>query len=116
MTEETIRSEILGEAQAITHRDRNQTNGDPGPHFVQLARLWSAYLGTDIGPQDVAALLILLKVSRLSRSPGERDHWVDICGYAACGAESVVYSQRVGLAIEPRAPEEAWRSMALYET
>lgn len=113
---ETIREQVLEQAIGITHNDRNKTNGDPGPHLLQLSRLWSAYLGTDIGPQDVAALMILLKVSRLSRSPDELDHWIDIAGYAACGAEAVVYAQRAGLEIMPRARETAWRSMDLYET
>ena len=31
--------------------------------------------------------MILLKISRLAHSPGEMDHWVDIAGYAAIGAE-----------------------------
>ena len=34
-----------------------------------------------------AAMLILVKVARLSSSPWHRDNWVDIAGYAACGSE-----------------------------
>lgn len=105
---ETIREQVLEQAIEITHYDRNRTNGDPGPHLVQLSRLWSAYLGTEIGPHDVAALMILLKVSRLSRSPDELDHFIDIAGYAACGAEAVHFAKQIGIRIVPRALETAW--------
>jgi hypothetical protein len=36
---------------------------------------------------DVAAMLALLKIARLQQSPNHRDSWVDLAGYAACGAE-----------------------------
>jgi hypothetical protein len=32
-------------------------------------------------------MLALLKIARLKNSPNHRDSWVDIAGYAACGAE-----------------------------
>jgi hypothetical protein len=35
--------------------------------------------------QDVAIMMILLKVSRLGWSPEVADHWLDVAGYAACG-------------------------------
>jgi hypothetical protein len=38
---------------------------------------------------DVAIMMNLLKISRLSWSPTKEDHWVDAAGYAACGAECV---------------------------
>jgi hypothetical protein len=38
---------------------------------------------------DVAALMIGLKLARIQAQP-KRDNWLDICGYAACGWETVV--------------------------
>lgn len=112
---ETVREYILGRAEDIVMGRGQHENGDPGPHFVKLAQLWSAYLGRQIGPQDVAALLMLLKISRLSRGPGNPDHWIDIIGYAACGAESVEYSERIGLSVEPLDGETAWQHLETKE-
>jgi hypothetical protein len=48
--------------------------------------MWSAYLGVDVTEVDVAAMMVLLKVSR-SRSSDHSDNWVDVCGYAAIAGE-----------------------------
>ena len=36
---------------------------------------------------SIANMMILLKVARLKSSPSHKDSWVDVAGYAACGAE-----------------------------
>ena len=38
---------------------------------------------------DVAIMMALLKISRLSWEPTKRDSWVDVAGYAACGYEII---------------------------
>jgi hypothetical protein len=35
---------------------------------------------------DVAAMMALLKVSRMKTSPEHLDNWDDLAGYAICGA------------------------------
>lgn len=40
-----------------------------------------------IVPEDVAALLALLKIARIATGHGKSDNWVDLAGYAACGGE-----------------------------
>lgn len=40
-----------------------------------------------IVPEDVAALLGLLKIARIATGHGKSDNWVDLAGYAACGGE-----------------------------
>jgi nucleoside 2-deoxyribosyltransferase len=79
------RRELLTEAADLVDGDRNAQYGDPRQDFARTATMWGAYLGTDVEPHDVAALMALLKVSRLKWSPGKRDSWVDLAGYAACG-------------------------------
>lgn len=108
---ETGREQTLSRALDVVSHRGNRQNGDPGPHFVKLAQLWSAYLGREIGPQDVAVLLMLLKISRVSRSPAAFDHWVDICGYAACGYESVLYAEEQGIEIRPLDGANAWQHL-----
>ena len=69
-------------------RGRNNVYGEPEDVFLMISQLWTAYTGTPITSIDVAAMMVLLKVARVSGSCGEsEDSWVDIAGYAACGAE-----------------------------
>lgn len=62
-------------------------NGLISPDDCNLLHLDEALdqLGELLTPKDVAVMMMQLKMSRLSWSPNNRDHWVDIAGYAACG-------------------------------
>lgn len=79
------RAEVLLGAEALVNGDRNVQYGDPRADFRRTAAMWAAYLGTDVAPHDVAALMALLKVSRIRWSPSKLDSWTDLAGYAACG-------------------------------
>lgn len=84
----SVRREILDEARRVVTGDRETTYGGPEQSFSTIAQLWSVYLGITVQAHDVAALLALLKLARLQHSQGQhRDSWVDLAGYAACGAE-----------------------------
>jgi hypothetical protein len=79
------RAELLREAEVLVDGDRNAQYGDPRQDFQRTATMWSAYLGCEVQPHDVAALMAMLKISRIRWSPEKRDSWVDLAGYAACG-------------------------------
>ena len=81
------RKELLDGAKALVYGDRNAQHGDPRPSLEGIAALWSVYKGVPFEAYDVAAMMILLKISRLRFSPELIDGWMDIAGYAACGAE-----------------------------
>lgn len=81
----TARRDLLDEAADLVDGDRNNQYGDPRQDFQRTAAMWAAYLGVPIEPHDVAAMMSLLKLSRIHWSPGKRDSWVDLAGYAACG-------------------------------
>jgi len=82
------REETLDTAKRIVTGKRDDEYGGPEDNFSRIAALWSAYLGTDVGAEDVAIMMILMKTSRLAASCYESTgSWVDIAGYAACGAE-----------------------------
>lgn len=86
--ETAMRRAVLDEAAAVVTGTREATYGGPEQSFSTIADLWSVYLDRDLAPHDVAALLALLKLARLKHSQGQhRDSWVDLAGYAACGAE-----------------------------
>ena len=76
------RYEILTAAHdAVTARGQNY--GDA------KAALWSAILGVDVQPHDVSAMMIAVKLARLSNDPTHRDSMIDIAGYAALWSECV---------------------------
>jgi hypothetical protein len=79
------RAELLAEAERLVNGDRNAQYGDPRQDFQRTAAMWGAYLGTDVAPHDVAAMMAMLKVSRIRWSPEKFDSWADLAGYAACG-------------------------------
>lgn len=82
-----IRDEVLDEAKNLISTDREQDYGSPRESFERIARLWTHYFGTHFAPADVAAMLALVKISRIARDPAKQDSWVDLAGYAALGAE-----------------------------
>lgn len=90
------RSELLLEADQLVNGDRNNHYGPPSQDFERTALLWSTYLSGRrmIEAHDVAVMMILLKVSRLSWSAENRDSWVDIAGYAACGFDALTAHER----------------------
>jgi hypothetical protein len=89
------RTDILDAAKRCVCGDREQDYGTPENNFKTIADLWCAYLrgcGVDIGnnflePYDVAAMLALLKIARISSGHAKEDNWIDLAGYAACGGE-----------------------------
>jgi hypothetical protein len=79
---------ILSEAARIVDGDREHTYGDPGRNLRTIANLWDSWLlargwsGPGLSTDDVALLMVLLKIARLANQPTHRDSQVDICGYA----------------------------------
>ena len=81
------RKECLDAAGKAVLTDRAREYGHPEDNFGLIAALWSRYTERDISSADVAAMMILLKLARIEGNPRHADSWVDIAGYAACGAE-----------------------------
>jgi uncharacterized protein DUF6378 len=90
--EPTLRSELLDEAKNLVTGDRNNAYGPPHQDFQRTAEAANAYgYRGPHGPleaHDIAILVSLVKISRLMWTPGKRDSWVDLAGYAACGYEA----------------------------
>lgn len=81
------REKVLTMAKEAVCGQRQQSYGTPENNFSLIAELWSVYLEKDISAQDVAMLMILLKTARIKSGTATDDSFVDIAGYAACGAE-----------------------------
>lgn len=82
-----VRDEILDRAKDIINGEREGTYGRPEDSFGVIAILWSGYLKASIKPEDVANMMILMKVAHNSSGVYKEDNWIDICGYAALGGE-----------------------------
>lgn len=81
--------------------DRGLNYGRPEDNFQRIANLWKAHLvnidllgadvlgdaGKGITADDVALMMAMVKIARLENQPNHQDSWVDLAGYAACGAE-----------------------------
>lgn len=89
----TVRQKILDDARSIVSKDRASTKTTPENSFEHISKLWSSFLGHDIKASEVAIMLALLKIARLKTNPKHRDSWVDLAGYAACGAECELKEQ-----------------------
>lgn len=89
------RSEVLNKAREVVTSARNVSYGEPQDDFACTSEFWESYIARitqvrgypEIRPSDVPVMMILLKISRLAQTPGDADHWVDIAGYCAIGAE-----------------------------
>lgn len=96
MTDPTARKrEILEAAIAACCGDRQLNYGTPEKNFERIAILWNAWMDIrvsnpsitegEFAPWEIAAMMILMKLARLANTPGHKDSWIDIAGYAACG-------------------------------
>ena len=86
------RKECLDKAAKCVLQNRQDQYGDVEDCFKKIARLWNAYLPStiELEPFDVACMMALLKIARIQANPKHGDSWVDLAGYAACGADIAV--------------------------
>jgi hypothetical protein len=88
MTEAKMnREEILKAAADIVTRDREDTYGKPEDNFALIAQLWYCYKGVPFAAEDVALMMALLKIARISTGKYKADNYIDLAGYAACAGE-----------------------------
>ena len=80
------RLDTLKAAAECVCGSREEDYGSPEDNFAVIAALWTAYTGTDVTPKDVAMMMALLKIAR-AKAGSKPDTYVDLAGYAACGAE-----------------------------
>lgn len=81
------RNEILENAARIVSGDRDKQYGNPENSFTEIGSLWSAYLGREVTPLDVAIMMSLMKIARIKTGNFKEDSYIDACGYLACGGE-----------------------------
>lgn len=81
---------LLHEAAKLIAGNRQDDYGDKLQNFSQIAMLFQGVLAAKlqsdsaITPEDVALLMIQVKIARLAKSPDHRDSILDVAGYAGC--------------------------------
>lgn len=83
------RPEILDTAKKMVCGQRETDYGKPENNFKVIADLWSAYKGQKFTALDVAIMMALLKIGRISTGTATDDSFVDAAGYIACAGEVV---------------------------
>jgi hypothetical protein len=99
----SAREELLDEAKSLVTGERNNQYGPPHQDFQRTAdaltamgyrRLDAQGDARELQAHDVAIALAMVKISRITWTPGKRDSWADLAGYAACGWECVTEEQK----------------------
>lgn len=90
------RGKILDEAKTVINGERQDAYGNPEDNFQAIANLWSTYLKGEVifDPYDVAMMMALLKIARISTGTGSRDSFVDCAGYVALAADMVSSNEK----------------------
>lgn len=81
---------VLSKAESIISGQRQTVNGKPERSFEQIAARWSLTVGTTITAQQVALMMVDMKMVRALQgvtTEGHDDHFVDMAGYVALAAE-----------------------------
>ena len=89
------RKETLDAAMQAVCTDRENQYGPPEDTFWVIAGYWETYVRNcctagelvEINAQDVANMMILLEMGRITCGRMHDDNFVDLAGYAACAAE-----------------------------
>ena len=81
------RKECLDAAKQCVCSDRDQQYGSPAVNMKKIAEFWTTYKGIEFSPKDVAAMMTLVKIARISSGQAKSDNWVDGCGYLSIGCE-----------------------------
>lgn len=107
------RKEILNAAIKTVCEERQDSYGKPENNFAIIAHLWSGYLGgVVLKAEDVAIMMILLKLARIRTGKFKPDNYIDIAGYAACAAEVAGGTETEPAetaAPAPMAADQLWR-------
>ena len=93
------RGKILQEAYKIINGKRQDMHGNPEDSFALIGKYWTIYLAhngiliddgvIEIQPKEVAEMMMIFKMARMSGQIPSKDNYRDIAGYAAIAADMV---------------------------
>ena len=80
-------NEMLTIADKLVAGDRAEEYGDKKTMHNNIARLWSAYLNTNVTGHDVALMMTLLKMARTKAGKVTEDTYIDMAAYSDIAGE-----------------------------
>lgn len=81
-------SDILQTAQDAV-KERGKDYGDVYVNHKRIADQWAVTLGVPVEPEQVAIMMVQLKLARLMETPAHEDSWIDVAGYAWTGSNCI---------------------------
>ncbi|ASW31398.1 hypothetical protein SEA_LOKK_54 [Mycobacterium phage Lokk] len=99
---------VLTTAEEIINGQRAKDYGDAKENHIRIATLWKAYTGVEFTPEDVAVMMILLKIARFMENGYHQDTVVDIAGYAGV-LEKMQLPKSERYPVDPEAVKAAYR-------
>lgn len=89
------KAKILDIAKGYIDVDRQSTYGSPQRNLGATRDLWVSYLNErdngsedlELTAEDVAVMMVLLKIGRIATGGRKLDNYVDACGYMAIAGE-----------------------------
>lgn len=90
MTGSDRRRVVLDEIERLVCGDRQKAYGDAENNFAHIAAIINVVLSKKLAEPldalDVALISCSIKLARLQASRTHEDSWLDLAGYAVCGA------------------------------
>lgn len=78
---------IIEAAALLVGGDRAKQHGDMEKTHDDVAALWTAYTGVSLTGQDVAMMMVLLKIGRAKNGAFNLDDYVDMAGYSGIAGQ-----------------------------
>lgn len=80
-------SDALQTAKSLITGDRARTHGPALENHMNIAALWSAYLGHEISPFQACIMMAQLKIARTKTGEDNDDDLIDAIAYLALAAQ-----------------------------
>ena len=74
--------EVLQTAESLVTGDRAEQHGDIRENHRNMARMVGAYLGTPISEEQMAGIMVCIKLARTKAGSTNPDDFVDMAAYA----------------------------------
>jgi Domain of unknown function (DUF6378) len=92
-SQDAVREDLAAYVVSLINSNRQLEYGPPEENLSAIALMWTGYLGIELTANDVAALMVMLKMSRARTSPFHVDTWADCMGYALIAGSIAVAMQ-----------------------
>lgn len=87
--------------------ERRKVREAPGPHFVRVAKMWSAVLGIEVTPIQVIQCMVQLKLGR-EAGQHDPDNLADAQGYMSLIPEVKAYLEEFDMPLMARVVRDCY--------